>query len=129
MVEIIDKDNSILYCNARSTSGHRVESLSKSVGEDFDKPLSAHKLIETGGDCQGSVLSILSPDQSTWLIYSHPSDKKKRKDLGIYINKSQKDPMQWKTIQCISDGPSGYSDLAECKDRKYIACLFECGQK
>ncbi|XP_067232877.1 sialidase-3-like [Chanodichthys erythropterus] len=130
MAEILDDEgNSTLYCNARSTSGYRVEALSRSGGKDFDKPLSAKELIETGGGCQGSVLSILSPDQSTWLIYSHPSDKEKRKDLRIYISKSQKDPMHWKIIQCISDGPSGYSDLAVCEDRKYIACLFECGQK
>ncbi|XP_048036369.1 sialidase-3-like [Megalobrama amblycephala] len=130
MAEIIDDEgNSTLYSNSRGTSGYRVEALSKNGGEDFDKPSSAQELIETGErGCQGSVLNIC-PDQSTWLIYSHPSDKKKRKDLGIYINKLQKDHMQWKTIQCISDGPSGYSDLAECKDRKYIACLFECGQK
>ncbi|XP_048021116.1 sialidase-4-like [Megalobrama amblycephala] len=126
MAEIID---GTLYCNARSTSRHRVEALSKNGGKNFDKPLSAHKLIDTGGGCQGSVLNILSPDQSTWLIYSHPSDKKKRKDLKIYINNSPKDPKQWKTIQHINEGPSGYSDLAECKDRNYIACLFECGQK
>ncbi|ROL47572.1 Sialidase-3 [Anabarilius grahami] len=131
MAEIIDDEgNSTLYSNARGTSGYRVEALSKNGGEDFDKPSSAQELIETGErGCQGSVLSVLSPDQSTWLLYSHPSDKEKRNDLRIYINKSPKDPMQWKTIQCINEGPSGYSDLAESEDRKYIACLFECGQE
>ncbi|KAK9955371.1 hypothetical protein ABG768_015253 [Culter alburnus] len=128
MAEIIDEGNSTLYCNARSTSRHRVEALSENGGKNFGKPLSAHKLIETGGGCQGSVLSIC-PDQSTWLLYSHPSDKEKRNDLEIYINKSPKNPMQWEPIQCINKGPSGYSDLAVCEDRKYIACLFECGQK
>ncbi|KAK9955367.1 hypothetical protein ABG768_015249 [Culter alburnus] len=130
MAEIIDdKGNRKLYCNARGTSGYRVEALSKSDGKDFDKPSSAQELIETGGGCQGSVLSILSPDQRTWLLHSHPSDKEERKDLTIYINKSLKDPMQWETLKCINAGPSGYSDLAECEDKNYIACLFECGQK
>ncbi|XP_048036371.1 sialidase-3-like [Megalobrama amblycephala] len=131
MAEIIDdKGKSTLYCNARSKSDRRVEALSENDGKKFDKPLSAQKLIETGElGCQGSVLSILSPDQSTWLLHSHPSDEKRRKDLEIYINKSPKDPTQWKSLKCKNDGPSGYSDLAECKDRNYIACLFECGQK
>ncbi|CAM4610227.1 unnamed protein product [Leuciscus chuanchicus] len=124
MAEIDDT----LYCNARSTSGHRVEALSENGGETFNKPKSA-PLIETGKGCQGSVLKILSSDQSTWLLYSHPSDKNKRKDLKIYVNKSPMDPMQWETIKRINKGPSGYSDLAECGDQKYIACLYECGQK
>ncbi|CAM4610209.1 unnamed protein product [Leuciscus chuanchicus] len=124
MAEIDDT----LYCNARSTSGHRVEALSRSGGKTFNKPKSA-QLTETGKGCQGSVLKILSSDQSTWLIYSHPSDKNTRKDLTIYVNKSQLDPMQWEPIKCINKGPSGYSDLAECEDQKYFACLFECGQK
>ncbi|XP_056121201.1 sialidase-3-like [Rhinichthys klamathensis goyatoka] len=134
MAEIMDKGNSTLYCNARSTSGHRVEALSKDGGKTFKK-LKSSKLIETGKyACQGSVLKIISSDQSTgdqstWLLYSHPSDKTERKDLTIYVNKSLSDPMQWTTMQCINEGPSGYSDLAECEDQKYIACLFECGKK
>ncbi|XP_056121198.1 sialidase-3-like [Rhinichthys klamathensis goyatoka] len=134
MAEIMDKGTSTLYCNARSKSGYRVEALSVNGGKTL-KELKSAQLIETGKyGCQGSVLKIISSDQSTgdqstWLLYSHPSDKKERKDLTIYVNKSLSDPMQWTTMKCINEGPSGYSDLAECEDQKYIACLFECGQK
>uniref|UniRef100_A0A8C1KP80 exo-alpha-sialidase n=1 Tax=Cyprinus carpio TaxID=7962 RepID=A0A8C1KP80_CYPCA len=127
MAEIIDDSGqSLLYCNARSTSGFRVEALSTSSGEAFEKPLPVQKLTETDKGCQGSVLNIPSP---ALLLYSHPTDKNERKNLGIYLNKSPFDPNQWTYKSTIYDGPSGYSDLAECENREYIACLMECGQK
>ncbi|XP_059398046.1 sialidase-3-like isoform X3 [Carassius carassius] len=127
MAEITDDSNSLLYCNARSTSGYRVEALSTSKGEDFEKPLTVQKLKETGEGCQGSVLYIPS---SKLLLYSHPTDEHKRNNLGIYVNKSPPDPDQWTPINPnIYNGPSGYSDLAECENRGYIACLMECGEK
>uniref|UniRef100_A0A673L2C8 exo-alpha-sialidase n=1 Tax=Sinocyclocheilus rhinocerous TaxID=307959 RepID=A0A673L2C8_9TELE len=132
MAEIIDdKGNSKLYCNARSISGHRVEALSESNGEAFDKPSSAHKLTETGHGCQGSVLSF-APDQATektWLLYCHPTNPRKRACLGVYLNKSPWNASGWEDHKLIIyDGPSGYSDLAQCGDGKHFACLMECGE-
>ncbi|XP_050957252.1 sialidase-3-like [Labeo rohita] len=122
VAEIID--DSTLYCNARSKSGNRVEALSRSKGQEFDKA----SLPETGSGCQGSVLKFQNPDKSTWLLYSHPTDKKDRKNLGIYVNKSPLDLTQWNLKDTINNGPSGYSDLAECANREHIACLMECGE-
>ncbi|KAL0162800.1 hypothetical protein M9458_042196, partial [Cirrhinus mrigala] len=124
VAEIID--DSTLYCNARSKSGNRVEALSSSRGQEFHK--TPQPLIETGSGCQGSVLKIQDPDKGTWLVYSHPTDKNDRKDLGIYVNKTPLDLKQWKLKDTINKGPSGYSDLAECAKTDYIACLMECGE-
>ncbi|KAL0162797.1 hypothetical protein M9458_042193, partial [Cirrhinus mrigala] len=124
-----DSGCSTLYCNARSKSGHRVEALSSNSGEAFDKPSNAQKLIETCKGCQGSVLKIHYPDKGTWLLYSHPANKNERKNLGIYVNKTPSDLTQWNLNDTINNGPSGYSDLAECAKTEYIACLMECGDK
>uniref|UniRef100_A0A671LU82 exo-alpha-sialidase n=1 Tax=Sinocyclocheilus anshuiensis TaxID=1608454 RepID=A0A671LU82_9TELE len=126
MAEITDKSDSFLYCNTRSSSGYRVEALSTSSGETFEKPFTVQKLIETSNGCQGSVLYIPS---HALLLYSHPTDKNERKNLGIYVNKSPRDPNQWNCKGTINNGPSGYSDLAECENTEYIACLMECGQE
>uniref|UniRef100_A0A673L0E4 exo-alpha-sialidase n=2 Tax=Sinocyclocheilus rhinocerous TaxID=307959 RepID=A0A673L0E4_9TELE len=114
MAEITDKsDNSLLYCNARSSSGYRVEALSTSSGETFEKLFTVQKLIETGKGCQGSVMYIPS---HALLLYSHPTNKNERKNLGIYVNKSPFDANQWNCKGTINNGPSGYSDLAECEN-------------
>ncbi|KAK9955365.1 hypothetical protein ABG768_015247 [Culter alburnus] len=133
MAEIIDdKGNSTLYCNARSTSGYRFEALSESNGEAFEKSSSAHKLTETGHGCQGSVFSF-APDQApekTWLLYCHPTNPSKRTCLGVYLNKTPWDASGWEDCKLIiHDGPSGYSDLAQCGDGKHFACLMECGER
>ncbi len=145
MAEIIDHtDGSHLYCNARSTCGHRVEALSESSGAAFDNPHVAQKLVEPHHGCQGSVLGFPVPEPSgeeekspndcltqsntkTWLLYSHPTNKKKRKDLGIYLNKSPLKSSSWGQPWIIHKGPSGYSDLTLCEER--FACLMECGEK
>ncbi|KAL1253010.1 hypothetical protein QQF64_017703 [Cirrhinus molitorella] len=130
MAEIIDgSGHSTLYCNARSTSGHRVEALSSSRGEAFDKPSTFHMLNETSKGCQGSVLKIQNSDNSTWLLYSHPTDENEKKNLGIHVNKTPLDLKQWNLKAIINNGPSGYSDLAECAKTEYIACLMERGDK
>ena len=50
-----------VYCNSRSTRGHRVEALSETEGTSFDKPRLAHQLVETGKGCQGSVVGFPAP--------------------------------------------------------------------
>ncbi|XP_067279744.1 sialidase-3.1 [Pseudorasbora parva] len=145
MAEIIDNaDRSHLYCNARSKCGYRVEALSESCEAVFDNPRIAKKLVEPCNGCQGSVLSLPVPeslqeeekkasdclmqsDTKTWLIYSHPTNKKERKDLGVYLNKSPLNSSGWSQPWIIHKGPSGYSDLTQCEER--FACLMECGEK
>lgn len=138
MAEIDQESTSELYCNARSTKGHRVEALSKSSGEAFDRPHIAWKLKEPWYGCQGSVVSFNAPEEQdnflipntkTWLLYSHPADRRKRKDLGVYLNKSPFSVSGWSKPWIIHHGPSGYSDLSPCEKPDCFACLMECGKK
>ncbi|XP_061104798.1 sialidase-3.1 isoform X2 [Conger conger] len=151
MAEIIDRDGrSHLYCNSRNTSGHRVEALSETSGNTFDKPCLAPKLVEQcSGGCQGSVIGFPVPeslseeqagankddmnlpyssDTQTWLLYSHPTNKRKRSDLGVYLNRSPLHTLGWEKPWIIHHGPSGYSDLAYCEGEQF-ACLMECGKE
>ncbi|KAK3523951.1 hypothetical protein QTP70_016754 [Hemibagrus guttatus] len=138
MAEIIDREGrSYLYCNARSTSGKRVEALSNSSGVNFDPTHFSQNLVECGHHgCQGSVLSIAVPteqknstsDTENWLLYSHPTDRDKRKDLGVYLNKSPLSASGWSKPRIIYHGPSGYSDLTPCEEPDRFACLMECGK-
>ncbi|XP_035515273.1 sialidase-4-like [Morone saxatilis] len=133
-----DKNKSFIYCNARRRGGHRKEAVSKNTGQEFSKPSSAEKLVETGSGCQGSVVSFpaqnegadgdQSQNKNKWLLFTHPSDESRRIDLGVYLNKSPGDPKAWSKPWIINRGPSGYSDLAYIGDG-WFACLMECGEK
>ncbi|KAB5548953.1 hypothetical protein PHYPO_G00061600 [Pangasianodon hypophthalmus] len=138
MAEIIDKESrSHLYCNARSTRGCRVESLSESGGAAFGTFRFPQNLVESGYGCQGSVVSFAAPkeqknltsDTENWLLYSHPTDRMKRKDLGVYLNKSPLSASGWSKPWIIHHGPNGYSDLTACEEPDRFACLMECGKK
>ncbi|XP_027016757.2 sialidase-3-like isoform X1 [Tachysurus fulvidraco] len=139
MAEIVEQNSrSKLYCNARSTKGQRVEALSESSGAAFDKPHFAPKLVEPCHGCQGSVVSFdapeeqencLTPNTKTWLLYSHPTARIQRNDLGIYLNKSPLSASGWSEPWIIHHGPCGYSDLTLCEKPKFFACLMECGKK
>ncbi|XP_016361603.1 sialidase-4-like [Sinocyclocheilus anshuiensis] len=133
MAEIIDeKGMSTLYCNARTRLGYRTEALSYNSGDDFGTVLYPNKLIETGKGCQGSVLSFLeqSNPPKTWLLYSHPSNPKKRVDLGLYLNKTPLDSSGWPDapLMLLHHGPSAYADLVEHEPGRF-ACLMECGKE
>ncbi|XP_068178451.1 sialidase-3-like [Antennarius striatus] len=120
-----------IYCNARSEGGHRVEAVDKNNGAGFVTLPPAEKLVETGKGCQGSVLSFPpypSQNHNQWLLFTHPSDKSKRINLGVYLNKSPTDPYAWSKPWIISSGPSGYSDLAYIHDG-WFACLVERGEQ
>ncbi|XP_006627957.2 sialidase-3 [Lepisosteus oculatus] len=141
MAEIGDHDGrSYLYCNARSTSGCRVEALSKTRGQEFDSPHQAKKLVETGKGCQGSVVSFPVPQRfmesagprrgvtaGRWLLFSHPTDSRNRRNLGVYLNRDPLHSSGWKKPWIISRGPSGYSDLTYCQEGELFGCLLECG--
>ncbi|KAJ7996679.1 hypothetical protein DPEC_G00239530 [Dallia pectoralis] len=147
MAEIIDHEGrSHLYCNARNTEGYRVEALSESAGLYFDKPHLAPELVEMcHGGCQGSVIGFPAPelgeevtagatsspmpsDVQTWLLFTHPTGSK-RKDLGVYLNRSPLHTHGWDRPWVVHSGPSGYSDLAYSKETDRFACLMECGEK
>ncbi|XP_041641746.1 sialidase-3-like isoform X2 [Cheilinus undulatus] len=134
MAEFInDKKTSIIYCNARTRGGYRQEAVSSDASLIF-KPSSAMQLVETGGGCQGSVVSFPAQNEGAesqnpnkWLLYSHPSNQFNRIDLGIYLNKVQSDSRAWRKPWIINSGPSGYSDLAYIDDGCFV-CLMERGK-
>ncbi|XP_073322803.1 sialidase-3-like [Pagrus major] len=130
--EMAEVSDDHVYCNARSKGGYRVEAIDTGAG--FKTLPSAKKLVETGGGCQGSVVSfpalsegaMADSSQNKWLLYTHPSDQSNRINLGVYLNKSPQDPNAWSKPWIINSGPSGYSDLAYIEDG-WFACLMECG--
>ncbi|KAM9079507.1 sialidase-3 isoform 2-T2 [Megaptera novaeangliae] len=75
----------------------------------------------------------LEPEAGTlsesWLLYSHPTSKKRRVDLGIYLNQSPLEAACWSRPWILHCGPCGYSDLAVLEKEALFGCLFECGTK
>ncbi|ETE57311.1 Sialidase-2, partial [Ophiophagus hannah] len=130
MAELMDQNNSlVLYCNSRSHDRYRVEAFSREGGHLFEAPFKSQKLEGHSKAGQGSVLSFPSPQRGpesslassktpkSWLIFSHPTNLKKRADLGIYLNPRPLEENSWKTPWILNMGPSVYSDLAVCTGR------------
>ncbi|XP_067435547.1 sialidase-3-like isoform X1 [Thunnus thynnus] len=135
MAEVFDDTgNSVIYCNARSPEGQRVEAVSENEGDGFMTLRSTKKLVETGGGCHGSVVSFPAQSEGAhavhnkWLLFIHPTNRHKRVNLGVYLNKSPRNPKAWSKPWIINHGPSGYSDLAYIDDGWFV-CLMECGEK
>uniref|UniRef100_A0A8C0LS33 exo-alpha-sialidase n=1 Tax=Canis lupus dingo TaxID=286419 RepID=A0A8C0LS33_CANLU len=134
---------SILYCNARSPLGSRVQALSADGGTSFLPGELVPALAETARGCQGSVLGFPAPLSSgprgegrsspTWLLYSHPAGRRARLHMGIRLSRSPLDPHSWTEPWVIYEGPSGYSDLASVgrtpKGALTFACLYESGAR
>ncbi|XP_056416258.1 sialidase-4-like isoform X2 [Hyla sarda] len=133
LAEVTSEDGQkMLYCNARSPSKKRVEALMLNIGGQFKIAEKSGKLKETEKDgCSGSVLGFPGQEQPGqerrhWLLFSHPT-KKVRSHLGLFLNKSPLMFDAWSEPWVIHDGPSAYSDLADCKDANTFAILFESG--
>ncbi|XP_077154937.1 sialidase-3-like [Ranitomeya variabilis] len=137
--------NDLLYCSARTSQHYRVEATSNPQSMEFGDAHYNKSLCEPPHGCQGSVVSYqpleahqdeadgveesrLNHSATSWLLYSHPTSRWGRVDLGIYLNKSPLVPSSWTPPWVINEGPSGYSDLAVCQDTHSFACLFECGK-
>lgn len=142
----------VLYCSARSPDRQRAEAFSTDGGEQFGESYLSRELSEPGHGCQGSVVSFIPVPGSSevgqkedagelarllgihpsrpCLIFSHPTHRHKRVNLGIYLNTSPLEKGSWKAPWVLYEGPSGYSDLAVCDEGKSLlfACLFECGE-
>ncbi|XP_074906394.1 sialidase-3 isoform X1 [Buteo buteo] len=125
-----DARQPLLYCNARAPRGCRAVAFSTDCGLRFERSARCEALGEPPRGCQGSVVSFAAPtgkeDVPTWLLYSHPTDRHRRRDLGIYLNPSPLDEAGWRHPWVLHPGPSGYSDLAVCPGG-FFGCLFECG--
>ncbi|XP_059266863.1 sialidase-3 isoform X2 [Mustela nigripes] len=69
------------------------------------------------------------PLSESWLLYSHPTSKKQRVNLGIYLNQTPLGAACWSRPWILHCGPCGYSDLAALEKEGLFGCLFECGTK
>ncbi|NXM67743.1 NEUR3 protein, partial [Serilophus lunatus] len=121
----------LLYCSARTPRCCRAVALSFDRGLHFQRPERCLALAEPPQGCQGSVVSFAAPtssgtSESTWLLYSHPTDRHRRRDLGIYVTPRPLDGAGWRRPWVVHEGPAGYSDLAACPGGVF-GCLFERG--
>ncbi|XP_042648473.1 sialidase-3 isoform X2 [Tyto alba] len=123
-----DAHRPLLYCNARAPRGCRAVAFSADRGLRFERSAPCEALGEPPRGCQGSVVSFAAAtgDAPTWLLYSHPTNRHRRRDLGIYLNPSPRDGAGWRRPWVLHPGPAGYSDLAVCPGGVF-GCLFECG--
>ncbi|NWX14033.1 NEUR2 protein, partial [Aegotheles bennettii] len=125
----------VLYCNARSSKGARVQAVSYNNGVDFVGDQRVEKLVEPPSGCQGSVVAFPPPlgvgCRDSWLLYTHPTDPKARRDLGIYLNKSPLNPEFWTKPSILFKGLCAYSDLQYMgigpDGSPLFSCLFEYG--
>ncbi|XP_077008032.1 sialidase-4-like [Tamandua tetradactyla] len=175
----------ILYCNARSPLGSRMQALSADEGMSFLPSQLVPALAETAHGCQGSILGFPAPPSSqpghtphpahscpraqepseegpgepglwpvlrgdvgpstpglpklpvatspspTWLLYSHPTGRRVRLHLGIYLSRAPLNPYSWMEPWVIYQGPSSYCDLAPVVPLPTgalvltFACLYE----
>uniref|UniRef100_A0A4W5KDX9 exo-alpha-sialidase n=1 Tax=Hucho hucho TaxID=62062 RepID=A0A4W5KDX9_9TELE len=148
MVSVDQEDGTnVLYCNARSPLGCRVQALSLDDGAVFQDGQLVQRLTEPRNGCHGSVSGDSFPPTAppspsspqnfltpTWVVYSHPTWTNVRKDLGVYLSLFPRDPDSWSGPWVIYEGPSAYSDLAYLElpsagapSAVAFACLFECG--
>ncbi|NXD73302.1 NEUR3 protein, partial [Eolophus roseicapillus] len=125
-----DPDLPVLYCSARASRGCRAVALSTDLGLRFQPAVRCLALREPPRGCQGSVVSFPAPRRSgparSWLLYSHPIDPHRRRQLGVYVNPTPLDEEGWWHPWVLQQGPAGYSDLAACPGGVF-GCLFECG--
>ncbi|XP_060091336.1 sialidase-3-like [Heteronotia binoei] len=136
----------VLYCSARSPDKSRVEAFISDHGDRFEESSLCKELCEPPNGCQGSVVSFSpTPEPSelvglhfpsasiessrSCLVFSHPTNRCKRINLGIYVNTSPLDKGCWESPWMLYEGPCGYSDLAVCEEGRLLlfGCLFECG--
>lgn len=62
VVSVDEEDGTnVLYCNARSTFGSRVQALSFDNGAIFQRGQLVHKLVEPRNGCHGSVIGFPAP--------------------------------------------------------------------
>ncbi|XP_065604657.1 sialidase-2 isoform X2 [Cyrtonyx montezumae] len=135
VAEIHSCGMNVLYCNARSNRGVRIQAVSYDYGLDFEEGQQVEKLVEPPSGCHGSIVAFPPPPdvwcQDSWLLYAHPADPKGRRDLGIYLNKSPLNPARWTKPSILFKGLCAYSDLQYMgigpDGSPLFSCLFEYG--
>ncbi|KFR15587.1 Sialidase-4, partial [Opisthocomus hoazin] len=160
LVSVDEEDGSnVLYCNARSPLGFRVQALSTDDGAVFhggqlvQRPAEPEEGCPTPGhhgDAHGLTLVRGNPavppspaaffHAPTWVLYSHPTSSMSRVNMGVHLSTFPRDAESWTEPWVIYEGPSAYSDLAymelpyneaSISGGKAIsfACLYENGTR
>nr|XP_045003120.1 sialidase-2 [Jaculus jaculus] len=122
----------VVYLNARSFLGARVQAQSSNDGLDFQNSQAVRKLVEPPNGCHGSIVTFPSPRPSVsdmWLLYTHPTDPQRRENLGVYLNPRPLDPSAWLEPTLLATGSCAYSDLQSMghgpDGSPQFGCLFE----
>ncbi|XP_041506541.1 sialidase-2 isoform X2 [Microtus oregoni] len=124
----------VVYLNARSHLGARVQAQSPNGGLDFQDNQVVSKLVEPPKGCHGSVTAFPNPTSAAdaldvWLLYTHPTDSQKRTDLGVYLNQKPLDPAAWSEPTLLATGTCAYSDLQNMGSgpdgSPQFGCLYE----
>uniref|UniRef100_A0A4X2M1H8 exo-alpha-sialidase n=1 Tax=Vombatus ursinus TaxID=29139 RepID=A0A4X2M1H8_VOMUR len=148
LVSVYEEDGSnILYCNARSPLGCRVQALSMDDGAAFLPGQLVRKLVESNRGCHGSINAPGPVSQTstsfqtpTWVLYSHPTSHRSRINMGVYLSTFPRNADSWTEPWVIYEGPSAYSDLAVIElpfsdpstpgiPAITFACLYESGAR
>nr|XP_032662010.1 sialidase-4 [Chelonoidis abingdonii] len=159
MVSVDEEDGSnVLYCNARSPLGFRVQALSTDDGAVFHLGQLVQRLVEPPHGCHGSIIGFPAPlfygqpepgaaskstflfQTPTWVLYSHPTSSRSRVNMGVYLSTFPRDADSWTEPWVIYEGPSAYSDLTyiELTYSEFsatgipaiaFACLYENGTR
>ncbi|EMP27775.1 Sialidase-3 [Chelonia mydas] len=59
----------------------------------------------------GNAASTLHRSTMSWLLYSHPMDKRKQGNLSIYLNRSPLNEAKWGHPWLLYEGPCSSLDL------------------
>lgn len=132
VAEVGSRGQSLVYLNARSFLGARVQAQSTNAGLDFQGALVSSKLPEPPHGCHGSMVAFPSPSSpDQWLLYVHPTDPRRRHDLGVYLNTRPPKPTAWSQPTLLATGSCAYSDLQSMglgpDGSAQFGCLYEAG--
>ncbi|XP_053315860.1 sialidase-4-like [Spea bombifrons] len=94
LVSVDEEDgNNVLYCNARSSLGFRVQAMSSDEGIVFQPGQLVEKLVETPNGCHGSVIGFPAPLGFYTRLYTKinvPRDLNNYKELANVLKKQKK---------------------------------------
>ncbi|KAM4836620.1 sialidase-2 [Thomomys bottae] len=126
--------NRLVYVNARSALGARMQAHSEDLGLYFQPAQLVSSLVEPPQGCHGSVVSFPTlrtglDSWDKWLLYTHPTDAQLRTNLGVYLNTQPPDVTTWSPPTLLATGRCAYSDL-QCMGpgpdgSPLFGCLYE----
>ncbi|XP_036276531.1 sialidase-2 [Pipistrellus kuhlii] len=134
VAEIGSATQRMLYINARSPRGYRIQAESVDNGLNFREAQLVQKLVEPPYGCHGSVIAFPSPSEGAepsdkWLLYTHPTDSRQRINLGAYLNTRPPASNAWSQPVLLAEGSCTYSDLqslgAGPEGSPLFGCLYE----